>query len=220
MPPSPTASPCVFAGDTLYCSAKDAFIPGPNAGIYATTIEHQVRQSIRNLLDNLEEADMDLGDVVAANVYLDDISDFQAMNKIYAKYFKAPYPARTTIQQIAPVERKADDEGGYRALEQFSLIAVRRWGVDVAGREERDWESRAAHGAAPQIARSRAGVCRRRGLRRAAASWRRFLSDRGFWALWDPHNLLGPPAPGWGCWTSGPRCGGRRRAASYRSPPR
>lgn len=71
MRPSATASPCVFAGDTLYCSAKDAFIPGPNAGIYAGTIETQVRQSVRNLLDNLEEADMDLGDVVAANVYLD-----------------------------------------------------------------------------------------------------------------------------------------------------
>ena len=29
MPPSPTASPCVFAGDTFYCSAKSGFIPGP-----------------------------------------------------------------------------------------------------------------------------------------------------------------------------------------------
>lgn len=126
MRPSATASPCVFAGDTLYCSAKDAFIPGPNAGVYATTIEHQVRQSIRNLLDNLEEADMDLSAVVAANVYLDDISDFQAMNKVYAKYFKAPFPARTTIQQIAPVpERKMDEEGEYPALEQISLIAVK-----------------------------------------------------------------------------------------------
>ena len=37
MPPSPTASPCVFAGDTLYCSAKDGFIPGPHGGVYATT---------------------------------------------------------------------------------------------------------------------------------------------------------------------------------------
>jgi reactive intermediate/imine deaminase len=126
MPPSPTASPCVFAGDTLYCSAKSAFIPGPNAGVYAATVEHQVRQSMRNLLDNLEEADMGLGDVVAANVYLDDISDFQAMNKIYAKYLKAPYPARTTVQQVAPVERKADDEGAYPDLEQISLIAVRK----------------------------------------------------------------------------------------------
>ena len=68
---------------------------------------------------------MDLSDVVATTVYLDDMADFQAMNKIYAKYFKPPYPARTTIQQIAPTERKADDEGRYPGLEQFSLIAVK-----------------------------------------------------------------------------------------------
>jgi reactive intermediate/imine deaminase len=125
MRPSATASPCVFAGDTLYCSAKDAFIPGPNAGIYAASVETQVRQSMRNLLDNLEEVDMDLGDIVAANVYLDDISEFQSMNKIYAKYLKTPYPARTTIQQIEPTERKADEEGRYPGLEQISLIAVK-----------------------------------------------------------------------------------------------
>lgn len=125
MPPSPTASPCVFAGDTLYCSAKSGFIPGPNSGVYAATVEHQVRQSMRNLLDNLEEADMDLADVVVANVYLDDIADFQAMNKIYAKYLKAPYPARTTVQQIAPAERKPDDAGAYPTLEQISIIAVK-----------------------------------------------------------------------------------------------
>jgi reactive intermediate/imine deaminase len=127
MRPSATASPCVFAGDTLYCSAKDAFIPGPNAAIYAGTVETQVRQSVRNLLDNLEEADMELGDVVAANVYLDDIADFQAMNKIYAKYFKPPYPARTTIQQVAPVaDRKSDEDGRYPGLEQISIIAVKK----------------------------------------------------------------------------------------------
>jgi enamine deaminase RidA (YjgF/YER057c/UK114 family) len=125
MRPSATASPCVFAGDTLYCSAKDAFTPGPNAGIYAGTVEQQVRQSVRNQLDNLEEADMDLSDVVATNVYLNDIADFQSMNKIYAKYFKPPYPARTTIQQIAPAERKVDEEGRYPGLEQISLIAVK-----------------------------------------------------------------------------------------------
>ncbi|MGA2135677.1 MAG: RidA family protein [Bryobacteraceae bacterium] len=126
MRPSPTASPCVFAGDTLFCSAKDAFIPGPNAGVFATTIEHQVRQSMRNLLDNLEEAGMDFSTVVSTNVYLDDIADFQGMNRIYAKFFKTPFPARTTVQQIAPVgERKTDGEGEYPALEQVSLIAVK-----------------------------------------------------------------------------------------------
>ncbi len=125
MAPSPTASPCVFAGDTLYCSAKSGFIPGPNSGIYAPTVEQQLRQTMRNLLDGLEEADMNFSHVVATNVYLDDLSDFQAMNKMYSKYLKEPFPARTTIQQLQPTERNPDEEGRYPTLEQISLIAVK-----------------------------------------------------------------------------------------------
>lgn len=126
MAPSPTASPCVLAGDTLYCSAKSGFIPGANGGIFAATVEHQLRQTMRNLLDGLEEADIDFSHVVATNVYLDNIADFQAMNQLYAKYFsKGPPPARTTVQQVEPVERKPNKEGRHPALEQISLIAVR-----------------------------------------------------------------------------------------------
>src|SRR5690242_14212916 len=54
MPPSPTASPCVFAGETLYCSAKSGFIPGPNGGVYASTTTDQTRQTMRNLLRSEE----------------------------------------------------------------------------------------------------------------------------------------------------------------------
>jgi enamine deaminase RidA (YjgF/YER057c/UK114 family) len=125
MPPSPTASPCVFVADTLYCSAKSAFIPGPNAGVYASTVETQVRQSVRNLLDGLEEAGMDLSNVVATNVYVDDMEEFAKMNRTYASYFKQPFPTRTTVQQVAPAERKANDREQWPDLEQISLIAVR-----------------------------------------------------------------------------------------------
>jgi reactive intermediate/imine deaminase len=126
MRPSATASPCVFAGDTLYCSAKSAFIPGPNQGVVVATIEQQVRQTVRNLLDGLEEADMDLSKVVATNVYLDDIGEFQKMNKVYALFFSGVAPARTTIQQIAPVDRnRPHAEGIYPEIEQISLIAVK-----------------------------------------------------------------------------------------------
>jgi 2-iminobutanoate/2-iminopropanoate deaminase len=125
MPPSPTASPCVFAGDTLYCSAKSGFIPGPNGGVYTPTTSQQVHQTMRNLLDNLEEADMKFDQVVATTVYLDDLSDLAAFEKVYQKYFKGVLPSQTTIQQIQPAERKPDEEEQYPDLEQVSLIAVR-----------------------------------------------------------------------------------------------
>jgi enamine deaminase RidA (YjgF/YER057c/UK114 family) len=125
MPPSPTASPCVFAGDTLYCSAKSGFIPGPHGGVYATTTPHQARQTMRNLLDNLEEAGMDFSQVVSTNVYLDNLADASIFNEVYGQYFSI-MPASTTVQQIAPAERKADQNDHYPDLEQVSLIAVRK----------------------------------------------------------------------------------------------
>jgi reactive intermediate/imine deaminase len=126
MPPSPTASPCVFAGETLYCSAKSGFIPGPHGGVFASTTPHQLRQTMRNLLDNLEEAGMTFDDVVATNVYLDDLSDAQVFDEVYAQYFSSVLPSRTNIQQSAPVERHPDKEDHYPDLEQVSLIAVRK----------------------------------------------------------------------------------------------
>jgi len=126
MPPSPTASPCVFAGDTLYCSAKSGFIPGPNGGVYTASVVDQTRQTMRNLLDNLEEADMGFDPVVSTTIYLDDLKDTALFASVYKKYFKATLPSQTTIQQIPPTERKASDEGHFPDLEQVSLIAVRK----------------------------------------------------------------------------------------------
>jgi len=125
MAPSATASPCVWAGDTFYCSAKAGFIPGPRSGIYASTVEHQVRQTMRNLLDGLEEAGLDFSHVVATNVYLDAIDDFARMNRVYAQYFTGAPPTRTTVQPAPSVERKPDAEDRWPALEQVSVIAVR-----------------------------------------------------------------------------------------------
>ena len=128
MPPSPTASPCVFAGDTLFCSAKDGFIPGPNGGIYFSSTADQARQTMRNLLDNLEEADMTFDDVVSTTIYLDDLSDTPLFAGVYKKYFKGRLPAETMVQQLEPGDRKLEDEVHYPALEQVSLIAVRSKG--------------------------------------------------------------------------------------------
>jgi len=125
MPPSPTASPCVFAGDLLYCSAKSGFIPGPNGGVFFASTADQTRQTMRNLLDNLEEAGMTFDQVVSTTIYLDDLRDTAAFTKVYERYFGKTLPAQTVVQQLAPGDRKANEEGHYPTLEQVSLIAIR-----------------------------------------------------------------------------------------------
>jgi enamine deaminase RidA (YjgF/YER057c/UK114 family) len=125
MPPSPTASPCVLAGDILYCSAKSGFIPGVNGGVYASTVGTQVRQTMRNLLDGLEEAGMNMPNIVASNVYLNKIDDISLLNDVYSQYFKALPPTRTTVQQVGFVEPAADAKGRWPTLEQISIIAVK-----------------------------------------------------------------------------------------------
>lgn len=142
MAPSPTASPCVFAGDILFCSAKSGFIPGPHGGVYTNTTPVQLRQTMRNQLDNLEEADMRFDQVVSTTIYLDNLSDQQSFDEVYIQYFSpdqrslgkpgseaqtmhaSPLPSRTVVQQIAPADRKPDPEGHYPDLEQVSLIAI------------------------------------------------------------------------------------------------
>lgn len=115
MPPSATASPGILYGNTLYLSAKDGFIPGQ--GMVTQDFDLQLRQSMRNLLDGLEEADMGFSDVVFTTVYLRDIKDFDKMNNLYKTFFKESYPTRTTVQQ--------DNDFTAEDAEQISFIAVK-----------------------------------------------------------------------------------------------
>jgi len=80
---------------------------------------------MRNQLDNLEKGEMNFGQV-STNVYLDDLSDQKSFDDVYAQYFGPVPPARTTVQQISPTERKPDKDDHFPGLEQVSLIAVRK----------------------------------------------------------------------------------------------
>ena len=81
---------------------------------------------MRNQLDNFEEAGLTFKNVVAANVYLDNVDDFAQDECGLRAVLQGPVkPARTTIQQIAPGKRDADANGSYPTLEQVSFVAVR-----------------------------------------------------------------------------------------------
>ena len=61
-------------------------------------VEAQTRQVIANLRAVLRAAGTDLDRVVKTTVFLADMNEFAAMNAVYAEYFQAPYPARSTVQ--------------------------------------------------------------------------------------------------------------------------
>lgn len=89
----------------------------PKSGkIVETTIEGQTRQVLSNIEAILKEAGLTFADVVKAEVFLQNMDDFQKMNAIYAEKFTGPIkPARQAVQ----VARLPMD-----ALVEISCIAI------------------------------------------------------------------------------------------------
>lgn len=61
-------------------------------------IRDQTRQVLLNIKAILEEAGASLDLVVKTTVYLKDMNEFDAMNKVYAEYFRDIPPARSTVE--------------------------------------------------------------------------------------------------------------------------
>ena len=74
----------------------------PNTGeIVDGGIEAQAEQVFANLKAVLEAAGSSFDKVVKATVFLQDMKDFTAVNRIYAKYLGADAPARSAVQVAA-----------------------------------------------------------------------------------------------------------------------
>ncbi len=58
----------------------------------------QTRQVLENIKEILEEAGGSMEDVVYNTIYLKDLADYGAMNKVYATYFPNSPPARACVQ--------------------------------------------------------------------------------------------------------------------------
>ena len=93
-------SQAVQAGNTIYVSGQ---LPiDPEIGEFAgSDIATQTQQSLNNIRNILEKAGTDMGHVVKTTVLLADISDFAAMNAVYAEFFKEPFPASAAFQVAA-----------------------------------------------------------------------------------------------------------------------
>jgi 2-iminobutanoate/2-iminopropanoate deaminase len=111
-------SQAVHSGDLVYTSGQVALDP-VSGQLVAGGIAEQTVQVLENLKAVLAEAGSDLQHVVKTTVFLKNMSDFAAMNEIYARYL-APQgvvaPARSTVE----VARLPKD-----ALVEIEVIASR-----------------------------------------------------------------------------------------------
>ena len=63
-----------------------------------TEVKAQTERVMENLKAILEAAGASFTHVVKTTVFLKDMNDFTAMNEVYARYFAAAPPARSTVQ--------------------------------------------------------------------------------------------------------------------------
>ncbi len=89
-------SPAVWTGSLLYCSGQAAVDPAVGR-LVEGGISEQTTQTFNNLEAVLQDAGLSMEDVIKVNVYLTTMSNFAAMNVVYATSFNPPYPARTTV---------------------------------------------------------------------------------------------------------------------------
>ncbi|MGO8952712.1 MAG: Rid family detoxifying hydrolase [Rhodomicrobium sp.] len=93
-------SRAVWAGDILYMAGQLGLDPATGK-LVEGGVGAQTEQLLKGLSAVLAAAGLSMGDVVKANVFLTDMNDFAAMNKVYETFFEAPYPARSTIAVAA-----------------------------------------------------------------------------------------------------------------------
>jgi 2-iminobutanoate/2-iminopropanoate deaminase len=90
-------SQMVQAGNLVFMAGVIPLNKAGNA-VQGTTIEEQTRLTLDYIGAKLKSQGMSFENVVMSTVYMKNLNDFAAMNKVYAEYFKSEPPARATVE--------------------------------------------------------------------------------------------------------------------------
>lgn len=90
-------SQMVSHGNTIYFSGVLPLNAAGNA-INGTTIEEQTHAVLKFIGAKLQSQGLSYEDVLSTTVYMKDLNEFAAMNKVYGEYFRTAAPVRATVE--------------------------------------------------------------------------------------------------------------------------
>lgn len=93
-------SQAVQIGDLIYTAGQIPLVP-ETGKLIEGDIEEQTRQVMQNLANILEAAGSSLAHVVKTTIFVTNLGDFAAINKVYGSFFAGDPPARSTVQVAA-----------------------------------------------------------------------------------------------------------------------
>lgn len=96
---TPAYSPGLVCDGWLFVSGQTP-LDYPTGEVMLGTIDEETHRVMRNIQEILEGAGCTWDDVVKTTAHLANIHDFDAYNAVYASYFPAVLPARTTVQSV------------------------------------------------------------------------------------------------------------------------
>ena len=89
----------ISVGELVFVSGQTPL--RADGSLVTGTVGEQTEQCLSNAREILLAAGVTMNDVVKVTVFMTDLGQFAAMNEVYAKHFKIPYPARSTVQVAA-----------------------------------------------------------------------------------------------------------------------
>jgi 2-iminobutanoate/2-iminopropanoate deaminase len=99
-------SQAIRAGGLLFCSGQIPLDPATGELVGAGDVRAQTKRVMENLAAVLKAGGASFASVVKTTIYLQDLSDFGAVNEVYGGYFQSAPPARATVQ-VAALPRAA-----------------------------------------------------------------------------------------------------------------
>ena len=92
-------SAAVKIGNLLFLSGSIPLDP-VSGQLVEGGIKEQTTRVMENIKALLAAAGADFSNITRTTVFMVDLGEFAAMNDVYASYFSAPYPARSTVQVV------------------------------------------------------------------------------------------------------------------------